>query len=123
MFSEKLPIELAQAKELILERKMDEALEIITNFEQNEDLTPLNQLSILLLKGRIHAFYLHAAEAVELGEKAYQLSQKLGIIPGIVEALNLRARMVQTGKVDKALENILEAERLMDSISHEKPTI
>jgi len=118
MYSEKLPIELAQAKELILDRKMEEALEIITNFEQKEGITPEDLLSIHLLKGRIHAFYWQFVDAIKLGEEAYQLSQQLGIIPSIVEALNLKAHIAITGPFDTALEYIIEGERLINYIPH-----
>jgi tetratricopeptide (TPR) repeat protein len=119
VFSENLPDELAQAKELVLDRKMDEALDIITKFEQNKGITPENQLSILLLRGRIHAFYLRVQEVVELGEKAHQLSKQLGIIPGLVEAFNLKAYIAFTGPFDLALEYIKETERLMDYLPQE----
>jgi hypothetical protein len=48
-----LPIELAHAKELMDQAKLDEALEMIEQFENRESLSHEDQLSALLMKGRI----------------------------------------------------------------------
>ncbi|MHA2270022.1 MAG: tetratricopeptide repeat protein [Promethearchaeota archaeon] len=111
--------ELAQARKLIFDRKMDEALDILSNFEQKEEISLENKLSIFLLKGRIYAYYWRYFETVEMGEQAYLLSKQLGIISSIIEALNLRAYMTFTGKIDTALEIILEVERFMVNLPPE----
>ena len=46
--------ELAQAKELIDQARFGEALEIIEKLEKVESLSPEDQLSALLIKGRIY---------------------------------------------------------------------
>ena len=89
------------------------------NFEKKGELTPKDQLSALLLKGWIYWCSIQIKDAVELGELTYSMSQELGLVPESIEALNLMAQMWFSGNVDKALSLILEAEKLLNSLSDE----
>ena len=54
--AKELPEELACARELIDKAKLDDALEIIKNFEKKSGLTNEEKLWTLLLKGWISVF-------------------------------------------------------------------
>ena len=123
MYSDSLPVDLTRARELMYEGKLNEAREIIRNFEKSGEITPEDQLSVLLLKGWIHIFRIRYNKATELGEMAYQMSQQLGSIHGAIEALNLKAYMALIGKLDKGFDLILESEKLMASLPKESLSI
>jgi tetratricopeptide (TPR) repeat protein len=111
------PNELVQAEKLIYEAKFDEALEIISNFETKEDINPKDQLSSLILKGRIYSDIHQYQDAVEIGEVAYQMSKKVGGIMESIDALCLRANMFIFGKIEQAFECLEEAEKLLNEIT------
>ncbi|MHA1931651.1 MAG: tetratricopeptide repeat protein [Promethearchaeota archaeon] len=119
MFSDSLPEELTQARQLINEAKLSEARELITNFEMSGEITPEVQLSVLLLKGRIDLFEFQYNKAIQTGDQAYQMSKELGDIHGVIEALHLKARGVFIGNFEECLELISESETLMTSIQEE----
>ncbi len=52
--SDSRPEQLIYAEELMYSGKVEEALEIVINFEKTSDLTPKDQLSALILKGWIY---------------------------------------------------------------------
>lgn len=54
MMTKLLPKELARAKELMDQAKLYEALKIIENFAKGESLALKDQLSSLLIKGRVY---------------------------------------------------------------------
>ena len=60
-----LPKELAQARELMDQAKLDEALKIIERFENEKSLSPENQLSALLTKGRIYLYKQRTRKALQ----------------------------------------------------------
>jgi tetratricopeptide (TPR) repeat protein len=115
------PEELIRAEELMYNGKVKEALEIVINFEKKVELTPKDQLSALLLKGNIYRLTAQLKEAVEIGERAYSMSQELGLVPETIEALFLKTVMVFLGKPDEALDLISKAEELFDSLSNGSP--
>ncbi len=108
-----LPNELLHARELMYQAKFGEALEIIENFEKNKSITPEDQLSALIIKGKIFAYLAQYKEAGGIGEQAYQISQKLGNVLRSIDALLLKS-IFEDG--DKALELTLEAETLLNSL-------
>ena len=75
-----LPKELAHARELMDQAKFGEALEIIENFENGESLLPEDQLSALLIKARIYRHTQQYEKGVKISERAYQMSQDLGLV-------------------------------------------
>ncbi|MFW9875706.1 MAG: tetratricopeptide repeat protein [Candidatus Thorarchaeota archaeon] len=109
-----MPKELVRAEQLIFEGREEEALEIITNFEKKDDITPEEKLSSLILKGWMVSSYTE-----KVGETAYQMSQKLGKIYESVEALVLRANenIWRTFGLVKAKDLIIKAENLFNSLN------
>ena len=111
------PRELLLVEQLINEAKFEDALKTIENFEKKESLTPEDQLSMLLLKGRIYAYNAQIKDAVKVGEQTYLMSLKLGLVSESIDALFLKAYMMFLGGSDKALEFILEAEKKINSLA------
>jgi tetratricopeptide (TPR) repeat protein len=114
-----LPKELAYASELMDQAKLGEALEIIENFEDTTSLSPEDQLSALLLKSMIYGFSLNHEKRVECSERAYQLSQDLGLVPESIEALIGKASIAFIGNLDKATNYITDAERRLSSLAND----
>ncbi|KKN57294.1 hypothetical protein LCGC14_0563750 [marine sediment metagenome] len=115
--SDSRPKELLRVEQLINEVKFEEALKIIENFEIKEPLTSEDQLSMLLLKGRIYGYNNQFEDAVTIGEQAYLMSQKLELVSESIEALFLKSRIMFVGRIDKALGFILEAEKKINSLA------
>ncbi|MHA2401111.1 MAG: tetratricopeptide repeat protein [Promethearchaeota archaeon] len=114
---QQLPKELTKAKELMDHAKLDEALEIIEQFEKNESLSPKVQLSVLLIKGRIYLYKQRMRKAQQFFEVANQMSQDLGLVPESVSALIGKANVVFVGDLDKAFSHVLEAEKRLKSLA------
>ncbi|MHA2474573.1 MAG: hypothetical protein ACXAES_15230, partial [Promethearchaeota archaeon] len=85
--TKQIPKELAHARELMEQAKLDEAVEILEQFELSASFSSQDLLSALLQKGSIRFFELNFKQAVANYELAYQISQKLGLISESVEAL------------------------------------
>jgi tetratricopeptide (TPR) repeat protein len=119
--SYKKPEELIRAENLFYDAKIEEVLELITDLEK-EKLIPEHQLSVLLLKGKIHATKSHLKEAEEIGKHAYKMSLNLGMIPGTIESLILQSNIMFLGKFDEALDLLLKAENLFNSLNQESPS-
>jgi tetratricopeptide (TPR) repeat protein len=108
-----MPEELVRAEQLIYVGKEEQALEIITNFENKNDLTPEEQLYSLILKGRTEVF-----ESRGIGELAYQLSQEQGKVYESVEAILLKANERLWGSnFDEAYDLIKEAKKLINTLT------
>jgi tetratricopeptide (TPR) repeat protein len=116
---------------MIYEANFEQALETITNFEKNIDLDPQDQLSSLLLRGRISIIKGEYLNAVQIGDEAYQLSIKLGNASESINALLLKAAMLFLGKYKEALGVVTEAEKKHNELneksslrySHQKTSI
>ncbi|MHA1985967.1 MAG: tetratricopeptide repeat protein [Promethearchaeota archaeon] len=108
--------ELLNAKKLMREGKYEESFSIIKDFEEKTGISDEDKLSALILKGRLYTYIGKINEAVKVGELTYNLSQELGSMSGAIEALLLKSTMVLLGNLDKALDIILEAENLIDSL-------
>ncbi|MFX0042747.1 MAG: tetratricopeptide repeat protein, partial [Candidatus Hodarchaeota archaeon] len=113
------PDALENAEQLMYKANYKKALEIITNFEKLEAKSSKEQLSALILKGKIFNYCGKFKEAVKLGDLAYRMSQKQGKIPESIDALHIRSHIIYLGKLEKALEYSLEAEKLLNSISED----
>jgi tetratricopeptide (TPR) repeat protein len=122
--SESRPKQLIRAEELYYNGKVEEALEIVENFEKTSELTQKDQLSALLLKGIIYCLIHDYKKAIEIGERAYPMSQELGLVPESIEALSLKAQIFWYGisYFNKFITLFLEAEKLLNSLSDESPT-
>ena len=117
-----LPEELGKAKELLDQAKFGEALEIITNFENVESLLPEEQLSALLIKARIYIYTQQYEKSVKISERAYQMSQDLGLVYESIEALLGKAFIAFIGDLDKASTYATEAERRLNSLADDPST-
>jgi tetratricopeptide (TPR) repeat protein len=117
MISISLPKELARAMELIDQARFGEALEITEDFEKGESLSPEDQLSVLLVKGRIYGYTRDLEKCVEVCSRAFQMSQNLGLVAESIEALIGKASIAFIGDFDKATTYILDAEGRMNSLA------
>jgi len=108
--------ELIHAEHLLYQAKFKGALKILTSLEKKVRTNTKQQISILILKGKIYGYQEQYRKSIEVGEKAYQLSQKGGIIPNAVDSLILKAYSIFFGKIKPALQHISEAERLINCI-------
>ncbi len=97
--------------------KLEKALEIVTNFEKNSNITPKEQLWALLLRGFVHNYKLQMKETVEVGEQAYQLSRELEMVSESIEALILKTSILFLGKAGESLEIITKIEELLKNLS------
>jgi len=117
-----LPKELAQARDLINQAKFGEALEIIENFENVESLLPEDQLSALLIKARIYRYTHQYENRFKISERAYQMSQDLGLVSESIEALIGKAIIAFIGDFDKASTYVKDAERRLNSLADDSST-
>ncbi len=111
--------ELIYAEQLMYKAKFEKALEILKSFEREKTNTPKDELSTLILKGRIYNYKEQYKKAVEFGELAYDLSQRMGDITSTIDGLLIKSYIAFLGEQDKALDLILEAEKLLNSVSGE----
>ena len=109
--------EFIRTEQLIYHAKFENAIKILKNLEEKEIKPTKEQISIFLLKGKVYSYKEQYKKAIDLGDCAYQLSKKLGIISKTVDSLLLKARIVFLGMLEKALEHISEAEGLLNSMS------
>ncbi|MHA1985970.1 MAG: tetratricopeptide repeat protein [Promethearchaeota archaeon] len=112
----KLPKELDQARELMYQAKFGEALEILEHFEKGRSLTPKEKLSLLLIRAKTYAYARKYAISTKVFEQAYNMSQNLGLVPESIMALLGMSSITMLGEVDKATNNVNNAERLLKSI-------
>jgi len=117
-----LPEELSNANELMDQAKFGEALEIVTNFEKGESISPEDQLSALLIKGNIYFYTQQLEKCVKISERAYQMSQDLGLVFESIQALIGKATVAFIGGLDKASAYVLDAERRLNSLAEESST-
>ncbi|MHA2393024.1 MAG: tetratricopeptide repeat protein, partial [Promethearchaeota archaeon] len=57
----------------------------------------------------------------EVGELVYSMSQELGLVPELIEALTLKSDMVYIGEIDEAFNLIMRGEKLLNSLLDESP--
>lgn len=120
--SQSAPKDLRHAEDLRREGKLQEALEIINNIEKKGPLTPKDQLTLLISKGKILNMYQRHGETVRVGKRAYRLSQSLGRTNETIISLLFKASSTFLGQYDKALEYLFEAENLLTSLSDVSPS-
>ncbi|GAG57106.1 unnamed protein product, partial [marine sediment metagenome] len=120
-----LPKELVHARELIDQAKFGEALEIIENFENVENvesLLPEDQLSVLLIKVSVYRYTHQYEKRLKISERAYQMSQDLGLVSESIEALIGKAVIAFIGDFDKASTYVKDAERRLNSLAVDPST-
>ena len=111
--------ELLYAKQLRYENKFIESFEIVRKLEEEGGLTDEEQLTIHILKGRIHTAYHRYENAVKEGQRAFRISQRLEKISESFTALLLQTYVVFLGQFDEALDFALKAEELLNSLESE----
>ena len=116
-FPNPLSMELKDIKLLMYQAKFKEALKLIEFLEKKGKTASKDELSCLILKGRIYCYQGRYKLAIEVGELGYQLSQKLGSITESIDALLIKAHIVYLGQLDEAFNFIIEAEKLFKSIN------
>ncbi|MFX1376890.1 MAG: tetratricopeptide repeat protein [Promethearchaeota archaeon] len=109
------PEEFSQAEELVYQAKFNEAVELINNLEKTETKDSIDQLQRILLQGKIHCYLGQYKKATDIGEIAYQLSQKLEPVIESVDALLLKAHVIYLGNTEESSGLIKEAERIFES--------
>ena len=117
-----LPKELVHARELTDQAKFEEALEIIENFENVESLLPEDQLSALLIKANVYRYTHQYEKRLKICERAYQMSQDLGLLSESIEALIGKAIIAFIGDFDKAFTYVKDAERRLNSLADDPST-
>ncbi|MHA2282305.1 MAG: tetratricopeptide repeat protein [Promethearchaeota archaeon] len=116
-FPNSLPVELKGINQLIYKAKFEEALNLIEIFEKKGRKASKDELSCLILQGRIYCHTGRYKLAIKVGELVYQLSQKLGCIVESIDAFIIKAHIIYLGNIDEAFNLIIEAERLFKSIT------
>ncbi|MFX1345222.1 MAG: tetratricopeptide repeat protein [Promethearchaeota archaeon] len=116
------PKDLRYAENLRREGKFQEALGVIDSMEKKGGLIPADQLSLLILKGKILNSFQQYMETIRVGELAYNLSQSLGRTNETITSLLFKANSLFLGQYDNALKNLSEAEDLLKSFSDASPS-
>ncbi|MHA2123598.1 MAG: tetratricopeptide repeat protein [Promethearchaeota archaeon] len=114
--SDPRPEEILQAEKLINQGKVEEALKIINNFEKKSIKNQKDQIAVLIIKGQIFVYQEQFIEAVKVGEQAYRLVNERDMISETINALCLKAHIFLQGKLEEALNLVLEAEKLLSSL-------
>ncbi|MHA1992870.1 MAG: tetratricopeptide repeat protein [Candidatus Hodarchaeales archaeon] len=110
------PRDLRYVENLRRQGKLQEALKVIKDIEKKETLTPGDQLSLLISKGKIYTVLQLYPESAKIGELAYRLSRGFGRVPDMIMALIFRANMAILGEFEESLEYLREAEDLLNSL-------
>jgi tetratricopeptide (TPR) repeat protein len=119
-FSYKLPEALIQAENLRNSCKFNEALLILNNLEEKENLKGFDLLSCHLLQSSVLKRLGNYQESYRFGEKAYQESKNIQSHLHTIDAIVFMGyALVWLGDYKKANELILEGENIIDSQAHE----
>jgi len=118
---ESTPKDLRYAESLRREGKFLEALKVIDDIEKKGTLTPGDQLSLLISKGKIYTLLQQYPESVKIGELAYSLSKRLERVPDTIMALIFRSNPVLLGQLERVLDYLNEAEYLLNSLTDVSP--
>ncbi|MCP6719479.1 MAG: tetratricopeptide repeat protein [Patescibacteria group bacterium] len=114
--------ELVRALNLLNKGKIEEALQLITNFEKLGDLNPEDKHNCRFIKGLILYNLGRFQEGFRLAEQDYQESKSqnkpLFLIDSIVLKWNL---LLLTGRQNEAWEDVVLCEKLLKSATKENP--
>jgi tetratricopeptide (TPR) repeat protein len=116
------PIDIRHVENLRREGKFQEALEVIEEIEKTGTLTPNDQLSVLISKGKILTMYQRFVETIRVGKLTYRLSESLGKTNEMVTSLYFKSSCIFLGQFDKGLKYLFEAEKLLNSLSDISPS-
>ncbi|MHA2087648.1 MAG: hypothetical protein ACW972_05200, partial [Promethearchaeota archaeon] len=115
-------VQLNHANTLMREGKFQDAFEVINELEKKSTLAPGDQLSLLIIKGKISTFNQQFGESVKIGKLSYRLSQSLGRVNDAITSLLFKANCAFLGQFDKALDYLLKAEELLNSLTDISPS-
>jgi len=108
------------AQKLNEEGKYEDALQIILDLEQKEDLSLFDRLTCDLLKGSVMVMSGRYNEVLSLTERISQESQKLGKKLHLVDAFILKARALYwLRRLDDGLDVLEQGERLLKTLTDE----
>jgi len=114
------PEELIRVEKLIDDAKVNEAHELLDNFERKEGLTLHNKVTCLLLKCDLLYQQGRHKEVIMLAEETYKESLGLGKNILSVDALNIMAHaLLWNYQIVKALDVITQGEELLKSVTQE----
>lgn len=103
--------DLARAKALIDENKYNQALQMINDLENNEDLTVHDPILSKLLKSTILNRLAQYQDAFILAEEVYQETERLGNdLQSLDASIEMAESLMYLGRLDKALEVIMDNE-------------
>jgi len=113
--------DLRYAENLRREGNLLEALKLINDIEKKRILTPGDQLSLLISKGKIYTLLQQYPESAKIGELAYKLSKGLDRVPDTIMALIFRSNLVFYEQSEDHLDYLNEADDLLNSLSEVSP--
>ncbi|MFW9820125.1 MAG: tetratricopeptide repeat protein [Candidatus Thorarchaeota archaeon] len=120
--SYKLPEALIQAENLKNSCKFNEALLLLNNLEEKENIKGFDLLSCHLLQSSVLNRLGNYQESYRVGEKAYQESKNIESRLHTIDAIaSMGYALVWLGDYKKANELILEGENILNSQFHEFP--
>ncbi|MDX1798318.1 MAG: tetratricopeptide repeat protein [Candidatus Lokiarchaeia archaeon] len=120
--SYKLPEALIQADNLKNSCKFNEALLLLNNLEEKENLKGFDLLSCHLLQSFVLNRLGNYQESYRVGEKAYQESKNLQSHLHTIDAIvSMSYALVWLGDFKRANDLILEGENILNSQAHEFP--
>ncbi|MHA2038236.1 MAG: tetratricopeptide repeat protein [Promethearchaeota archaeon] len=115
MISDSLREEIEQGWRLLNERKEEEALQLIIEFEKKDDLTPEERLRCQILKGTLLFLVGRFDEAVKIGEKTIQESLNLNKALLAIDAILFKfGALVYFDKPSRLGEMVRHAKQLLE---------
>ena len=111
--------ELSQAKNLYMEQRFEEALQIINDLEKKESITAQEQFEIHYLKSSLLHELGHMNEALKYidlaDEESQLLKDDLQRINVLISKSNLLLRCT---RINEALKTIIKADKILNTINH-----
>jgi len=121
---EDTPEELTLAEKLIDDAKVEEALQILRDFEENGERTLYDVVSCHLLKCELLRQRGLLENVIKLAEKTYNESLELGKNLLSVDALLLMAgALLRLNRLDLAFDKIKQGEGLLKTLTQELPAV
>ncbi|MFW9996778.1 MAG: tetratricopeptide repeat protein [Candidatus Odinarchaeota archaeon] len=118
-----MQIDKAQLEQLQNSGKFEKALQIVTDFEKNKDLTSQDRLTCQLLKTNLLIKIGDFESALQIAEDTLELSKKLEAPLLEIDVLIAQAEVLwRLGLLDKGLSTIATGEQLLESLTGISPT-
>jgi len=120
--SNSIPKDLVHAKELIKKNNFNDAFQVLSDFEEKEGNSLHNKVLCHLLQCQLLLWQGEYVDAINLAERAYNDSLKLGKNILAVDLLLLRVdALLWNYQMDKAFDVLIQAEELINTYSEEMP--